>query len=436
MAKSIGGSANSAAQRLDGFLRGAIRTWLRDKRLVGFLGRTLPVTLFARLVVWVATRNLVGGCDFVVVYFDRGLFARDVHELRKKDPRICWVGIPISHISIPQARHVPVEARLQNQYAQYDSDPGWHRCFKFAAALDDELAKSLGSRRVYLDANIDYWSTYSFRKLSSERKVPFYALSKEIPLTQAPQRLYETDYTGFLYGGTGIFCPSPWLTTFFESHLVRPGRVIASGLPRLDVYQNIARFPLSKDGIIWLTFLDGYGVVSKSRYFELLKSVLKIATSKNSVLTVKAKNQLDSSVHKNALGAELGSLLAVSTSRKLHEKFLDNRIVIGTNSLAVLEALLAPVFVVVPQFLTDPDEGLDFFSEGDDCPSIGMFVISSKELFEKTLQRLLEEGFTDFFDETVRDKRVNLVSRFINYSNLRPSSEAILSELRWAVGRS
>lgn len=392
----------------------------------------LPEIAFIWLSLWLADNRKSREARPTIIFFDRGLFSRDVSSLRKADKKFAWIRVPVGFIASSQKHLVPREFQEQNGYAEFESDPRWGSCVSFARRFHSVAKRRFGPDIIYLDANVDYWQTYAFRMLSSSGELRIYVMSKEIPLTRSPQEAYRRDYKGFWFGGNGIFCASPWLAEFFSANLRQSGRIIQAGIPRLDGYRSYKASDYEGDELLWLTFLDGYGVRSRSAYFDAVKRVAMVANESGRRLTIKAKNYSDLSDHKSELPIALKNTSS-SMSQRLDTFFASSRVVIGANSLSILEALLTPLHVIVPNYLLDASLDLNYFLEEDFSPSLGLYTANSPSELEKILREALRRPLPDDEDSEAKNYRIAVVSKFISYFEELSSSAIVLNELYRAV---
>ena len=421
------------------------RLTFRYKRVHRTLAYVLPAATYAGLVLRYAEVKGNRYAEKTIVCFVRGLFDKDIEQLQYRLRDYSWLCVPTTMIGSPQIKYLPNHYMDQTGYSEHIEDVDkWSKCINFASIFLHSVERRYNSVAC-LDANIDYWQTYAFREAAKLHNLPFLVLSKENPVTVATVENYRTRYRGFSFNGTAIACASASLLSVFqEIKLIEKEHLWLTGFPRLDRYRAIDRTRHEKPIIVFLSFIQGYGLRSLADY-ETVLDVIRTAmeelkSTQIDKILIKTKNAVDSTAHRKLPLIQdwiaKDSRVAVTHDANLFDCFSSARFAIGANSQSLAEALLTDVPVIVPQWAIVEDRTQSFFTKEDSSDEICLYISETIEEFrmhvDKSLGRKSSGEQTDEFCRS----RLELVNRFVRFEPDRSSSTAVAEMIEHYVSPS
>jgi hypothetical protein len=301
-----------------------------------------------------------------ILVLDRLFFSKDVDELRRRGQRFEYVALDTHILSVVQALWLPEELQEQISYAprtRAEHAPAWARAERFSAAL---LAAARRRWNVVgvLCSNVDYWQHEAMRRVCRAQNVPFLVLCQElqtVPCTyDASIKLY-TD-ADFRFSGTAVAVFGERTRDMLvESRCNTADEVWVTGAPRLDPWL-LGEIDLSAPAdTITLLAYDGDQYFAPKNYRETLQvfaeaSARHRASGLNFVLKCK---DAEDEVRARGYLASVEHNLEITNVRSLFDLLPRSRMVIGYNSLALIEALFGQAELVVPQWsdaARPPDE--------------------------------------------------------------------------------
>ena len=321
------------------------------------INRTLErlggVSLMARLTNW--SIDCVGwrpGRDTVLV-LDRLYFSKDVTELRRLGA--CnYVNLHTHVLSVTQANWLPEELQEQISYwprTRPEHAAAWAKAEAYADAVLTQARQRFGAKAV-LASNVDYWQHESFRRACQRQGIPFLVLCQEqqtVPFTyDVGLKLYRD--ADFRYTGTAVAVfEGRTRDMLIECDCCTPDQVAITGAPRLDPWFDGTVKPAPADTITLLAY-DGDQYFAPNCYLEALRVFADASLAhgdKGIDFVLKCKDAEDQA---RAIGHLEGvdHRLVLTHERTLPELFSRSRLVMGYNTLAILEALLSPAEIAVP----------------------------------------------------------------------------------------
>lgn len=311
--------------------------------------------LLARLATLTVAppRPEAGGARVLVL--DRLYFSKDVDELEARG-RNAYLRLDTHILSLAQMLWLPERLTEQVQYrprTRPEDEPAWRRCTGYAEAILDRLARSHGIDAI-LASNVDYWQHHAFRRAARARGLPFLVLCQEvqtIPFTYAwSVDLYrKADYR---FDGTAVAVFEPRTAEMLvESGVCTPDQVHVTGAPRLDPWLAGAfdRGPAGRDCLTLLAF-DGEQYFAPRAYLEALAEFARASEKgRGSGLryVLKCKDAEDLARARGHLGGVEHDLV-LTHDWPLPDLLARSRLVMGYNSLALIEALLCDAELAVP----------------------------------------------------------------------------------------
>lgn len=324
----------------------AKRIWLRWLESPAAAGRKM-----ARRIRW---RTAQPG-RITVLCLERSQFIKDIEELRRNTD-INWVTLNAVTLKLRQEYWVPEADRLQGYFSVWLKQD---RCRhlkpileKFGVALLQEA-----QRRMKVDAvaaaNIDYWQDEALRLGCRRLGIPFLVLCREnytIPWT-VPWMHDHLEKSGFRFEGAGLAVFSQVTKDAFAPGFDDPDDIWVTGAPRYDRWLNMTPGPeAEKTSLSLITFNDP-GYMAADVFLEVAAIFDRVARAEhNPDLTwlVKCKKKGDRAETLERIGSHDDSPLQFRYDTPLFELYPRSRVVIGYNSLALIEVMLTDAPVVVP----------------------------------------------------------------------------------------
>lgn len=217
----------------------------------------------------------------------------------------------------------------------------------------------LVSRKVQvhaiMSANLDYWQDAGFKDVCASENIPFVVLSREHPIVPEVCDIVSKRYADarYRFKGTKIAVAGQSSKDVIckRSNVCSEYDVIVTGLPRFDAWFDVdtTRPKSNRPNITLLTFTRGYFAD------ETFKEVLDIFCRSASTLSsesvrflVKTKDCEDTLAVKMIIKERGLYNVEVDHARDLFDILPESKLVLGYNSLSLVEAVMANAEVVVP----------------------------------------------------------------------------------------
>ncbi len=330
-----------------------------------------------------------------VLCLSRSHFFRDIAQLRRLT-NINWIEIRSKYISIMQSDLVDMK-KLPIEKAQTFYCASQHPDVVAARKLTDAWgAKMLARLRsairfdAVMTANTDYALEDGIKNACVHAGVPFLVLSKEHYVSGWLKDLRVGDYTraGFKFNGDGVALFGDYtIPTLTETGACPREKIVVTGPPRLDVWRDVKLAEHGRNYITLISFSKGY--VVESSFTETLHAFARASaanTNPEVEFIVKCKNGDDKKQVVRALQDTPQHRLKIVIGTPLHEILAQSRLVMGLNSLALLEALLSGAKLCLPHWGDARRDSHDLVLDPAD-PSVAAcatFVPSPQE-FERLL---------------------------------------------------
>ena len=305
-----------------------------------------------------------------VLCLERALFAKDIAELKKR----AELNLPCIHVvAVKRPQTNWVAPRWQRQAHL------WHDLNNGLPMLRDSLeefavsfleaAGAVHRIDAVAAANTDYWQDEALRFGCRKLGIPFIALSREsYGIGRGRQYVAEAYRSGnFYFNGAGCAVASEICAQFLSGQpALRDAQVCATGWPRYDAWLDYPMPPMAARK--WITLM-AYGDPRQVQYAaanfrDVLKAfagaaerqlALPPAERLHFVIKMKKRNE-DGYIH--AIQPNLAELgVEILADLPILDVITRSRLIIGFNTLAVLEGLLGNCAVVVPVW-SDSDRDL------------------------------------------------------------------------------
>lgn len=379
---------------------------------ISLLYRLLPFKLYTRLIASVLEIQGNQHAEEVVLCFSRHLFDKDFEQMSYRIRTYGWIWFNKSYV-IAYHDKIPKKYRRQMDYTEGLNDPGvnWEKYISRGC----QLLREIGMKKkiaCFMVANIDYWQDYTLKVACRRLGIPVIALQKEFPISARNRNTFLQRYRDYdpIVDGIAVF-GSAAKTVYENNGMTRYCDVVVTGAPRLDRWMSIETQTNSRQ-ILLLSFRKGYSLDIESGFFDLVFSIVaKTKQLDDAVLLIKAKNAEDrDAIVDWSSENEILDHVEVSHAIPLYDAIPSSRVVIGYNSMALVEAMISDVPIFVPDWYTIEDERK--MLGGSDGIGTGAvdFFLSEEELLAG-----LEAVFkTDHYSVTweVKNNRESAITKF------------------------
>jgi hypothetical protein len=254
----------------------------------------------------------------------------------------------------------PVLDKLQLRQSYYPADqsPDVLAHKRQAVALARLLIERIQRARpvhALLFANMDYFQNWPLEEICPELGIKTLCLSREHYVSDFLRKRKQAIFreSGFRYRGDGIAlfgeCSLP---VFTETNVCPPEKLHVTGAPRFDAWRDLRPDTARRNNITLLSFSGGMYQASACypqalEIFAHLSHNFWTARGCNYIIKCKTTAERDTvrqmlqNRPKNKCQLRLGNILDILSR---------SRLVIGINSLALLEALLSDAAIVVPHW--------------------------------------------------------------------------------------
>jgi len=334
-----------------------------------------------------------------VVCLYRESFIKDIHELRKRteyDYPIVMAGFTRF-----QQSWTPKQMQEQTYYQRFESDH--EEVLRKSDAYVETLLKLISKKveiGAVLSANIDYWQDGGFKRVCRSKNIPFVVLSREHPVIPSVCDWVAARYKGaeFVYTGEGVaVAGDSSKRVILGAGVVSDEKLVTvTGLPRFDAWReiNVEKRPEERELITLLTFTNGYG--ADNTFEEVLSSFCMAAESNSHYrFLIKTKDEMDTAYVQKLVKKIQANKVEIDHNESLFEVLPKSRLVVGYNSLSLLEAALAKTNILIPAWGECLEDGETIMYQSSN-PNVARCVsfIRDKEDLEALLLNVSDfDGF-------------------------------------------
>jgi hypothetical protein len=272
-----------------------------------------------------------------------------------------------------------------------------------------------------ISAAFDYGFEEGLRRACAKSGIPFLVLYREVGILprhwESNKNYYKTytlrpDVKGIAVGGRSAS------EELIENRVFPSEKVFITGFPRLDPWVDRLQNPVAdaaRDGIVFLSYADqGYlGGESFREMLLIFASCAERHLASGVRFIVKCKHIADREDVRKLLppGAERFLDLSIEPVSLVAPRA---RVVIGYNSLALLESLLAPVRILVPQWgdARRPRDDQTFWREDPEHRKHICFLFD-REHFEAEIEAAVDGTVDLDFDMPAR---IGLLQQYLDFS--------------------
>jgi len=366
----------------------------------------------------------------------RAQFSKDVEQLRQRT-NLNFAAISAVKVKKAQEPWVPENLRQQTYFtALLDEAPDLkNRLQEFGCVFLQEASRKIRID-AFMAANFDYWQDEAIKLGCAVLGIPFLVLSREnytIPWTSPwlHQRIAEAK---FRFHGNGVACFSHATKTAMSPGMSNPDDIWVTGAPRYDPWLHIVPRPVSEKTHITLVTFNLPGYSAQDLFSEVLQQFAEtsVATADEQMTwMVKCKKRADYDEISTMVPAS--NNLSLTYDTPLFDLFPVSRLVIGYNSLALVEALLTDTPVVIPWWGQTKDKPSQFLLDPND-PAVAevIYIARSPEEFVALLHRA---ATGDDLRRGTEAQRRAIFSRHMQLQEQGTASEAVESFIRYYLAK-
>ena len=380
---------------------------------------------FAAGVLWTRKR-FRSRPNLTVLAIANDLFQKDLSEI-DRERKINWLFLHKNKYGRSQNRLVPQELRQQRFYYPSLSDPkyqaNWRDIEQFGLALM-RAVQLRGHIDAVLSAHVDYWQDEGLRRACEHLGIPFLVLCQENYNVAKTYRARAEELTQlrFRFGGAAIATFSEHMRELFvRSQVCSADRVMVTGAPRFDGWRQVTIQPGRR--IVLLSYLDSEKYyVSRDAFLAVLDGLRRaVGSAPGWELIVKCKNANGTRAVLKHVGTATD--LRVGHDMHLPELLSTASIIVGANSLSMVESLLSDAELIVPSIETgnSPTE-TRMFDPSDDLVAQCIAFPNTIYSLERHVLSVIERGQP----AANRNARLALLQRYIHYTERQSSSSKVI----------
>jgi hypothetical protein len=379
--------------------------------------------------------KFVHGDKPFILTCDKTHFSKDIDQLvLQTDLNI--VRLNNGFFCFFQEVFVPADVMRQTFYQNEEYQKRYKREWiileKFADLFILNLEKNLGQKiGIIIAAHVDYGHVDSLRLVAARRNIKFTCLVRENFILER-EKIDVRDYYfnhKFKFQGDRIFVFSEATKNILaEAQVFETSKIIVTGAPRFDIWRDFKKTTtLGSQKInqtITLVSFSHPDYLAPEAFAILVKEFEKMARLVPQInFLIKAKDRGDYFRITEDLKITETSNLKISFTSDIKELLKSSNIVIGFNSLLLVEAIMAQCHVVIPYFLDSAREDRflmyspNFVGEKD----VFTFLEKSENLMP-AINNLLQRSFN--YDQ---DKVTGVISKIL-YIDQKKSAAVVLAE--------
>jgi len=371
------------------------------RKFAKVLARVLPYSWYLKLML--DSVEVQGNTHSVkrILCLPKPLFDKDFEQLSYRLREYGWIWFEKHMFKACFEGFIPEYARQQKLYAEYLNDPSvrWDEIIEKATILIRALKAQHGVCCM-VTANVDYYQDHALKIACKSEGIPVVVLQREYPITEEIVKYFENYYANWnpnaeVVAVAGHLGEKGLRNAGIEQY----SKIVITGFPRLDRYRSIDKVgSLEHPKITLLSFRAGYGKDSEAGFFEFVNHVLDRVGHSIPIL-IKAKNSTDKRIISENLNSKLQNIknnqVEVQHQIPLFDAFAFSSVVVGYNSLSLVEALLTNAHILIPAYVLN-EPGI--LSE-DQCQGSGVVFCHSVDQLLNILDNVVAGRLKPITDE-------------------------------------
>ena len=362
--------------------------------LIFALGFVIPV----RLVSWFLRRHLVFDENIgeeLIFCLKRASFEKDIQVLRSDTP-LNFVVLDRGY-TVAQFLWFPPKMQIQTYFVTFTGalyDRALRKSEAFFTELFDFIEKTKSIDGVF-SANFDYWQEAGLFRVAKKREKKVLILSREHPVVpkavDTVRRWYLDTNFKLTIGKIAVAGPTT-KSVLVNSGVCAQEQVLETGLPRFDPWIGVSSsisYDHDRDIILLMSFADGYYADKTFKdVLDVFVMVAKEHKGSGRRFVIKAKDDKDAKNISSMIKGLERQYLEVTFTASLYHLLPKSAAVVGYNSLALVEAVLAKCPLILPAWGQCKDDGFDVMYSRSDLgdSKIAEFAYSRLELKDELVK--------------------------------------------------
>jgi hypothetical protein len=288
-----------------------------------------------------------------ILCLDRALFRKDIEEMQRRT-ELRFVMIPAARVKKAQEGWIAPQRRTQTYFYSYlESDL---RRAREPLARFGRVFLETAMRRARISAvlagNTDYWQDEAIKLGCESLGIPFLVLCRENYVWKKSADYVHSRFidSRFKFRGRGVAVASEVTRqTLVSSGAFGADQVTVTGWPRFDSWLGRDAALQERDSIVLLSYAERR-YLAPENFVDVLRIFAELALANQHRLkfVIKTKKANETDEIYDICPSLRASEVEVTGTRSLMDIYDAARLVIGYNSLAVLETMLSSTPVVVP----------------------------------------------------------------------------------------
>lgn len=370
-----------------------------------------------------------------VLCISRFFFEKDIEQMKHRT-RLNFISILGGFVRF-QLPWFPPKMQIQTFYQGYVG-PGRDRALTLSTQYAQHLLKLVERKRkvaAVLSANFDYWQDLGFKRACMENGIPFLVLSREHLTIPAEYQKVLNWYkeSQYVFEGQGIAVAGSETKRAIEEvgHVIKAEDVVITGFPRMDIWKDVdtSRPMPQRPYVTLVTYTHNY--YADENFKEVARAFVRIADrlrDRGVEFLIKCKDYDDQCQVEDILHGLNLQAVTLTHSQGLFDIFPKSRLVIGFNSLALVEAVIARAPLLSPYWGDCRKEAANLMYNPSD-PAIGACMLLPESLVE------FEEQITAAVDLKYSLLEPEQVHKFINKFFYFPKSGTCSAEVEKFIKR-
>ena len=287
-----------------------------------------------------------------VLCLNRASFSYDIDALRRYAPRLSWAFLNTSDLHNHICDWIPERYQFQEKYAEYDDADArhvWADALRFGRVLLSKLHTTINLRAV-MAANWDYWTDEALRLACADLKIPFVTLLREMPILPFDAEVEGNFYQSYtLRPNIATACVGgKSMANVLEKCGVLPAdKIQITGLPRFDRWHSLEdKSPSPRPTFVLFEFSDST-YLAPSAWKETVEIFVRKAHEYPQARFIVKLKPNTSNMKELREAVPQCEFMA---NEHLWDILPQARMVIGYNSMALIESLLSSARIVIPQW--------------------------------------------------------------------------------------
>ncbi len=334
------------------------------------------------------------------VFIEKDFQLQSSYHFRKKEDIVLWNNtIGMIHSDVHE-KILDFEAKI----LQLNSDK--KNLYSYYEYLYKKYLERFNISHLLL-SNVDYWEVQEFSKVLKKNGSRINVLYRESIASPKQTNYLKNYYSSDCFNNLTvdkIFVFGEKAKTIFKDTIfITNENVHSVGAPRIDYYKNIKNLPIKNMVTLFDFSLPSYKLQNTA--FETILIIYKLSKKYPSIkFLVKTKTQKETNkiISKNLV--KISSNFQVSNNVKMKKIMENSKIIIGTNTTAVLETLFLDTHIMFPSWNVENND-MENLIVNNKIDPLKFMISDNPHEFEKKLEYFLNSEINISNDENkVREK--------------------------------